>query len=95
MSFFIDNEQCIDCRICIPECPDGGISVNFGKNNSNSNLGVYLIDNNKCTECIEYIRESKCASMCPVDAIYLKDSESEDILWNKWKKNKAIKELIT
>jgi NAD-dependent dihydropyrimidine dehydrogenase PreA subunit len=31
MSFIIDNEQCIDCRLCIAECPDGGISISFNE----------------------------------------------------------------
>lgn len=89
MSFLVDNEQCIDCRLCIPECPDGGISVDFGEHGPYTNLGKYTIDENKCTECIEYNRESKCAAICPVDAIELKKPEADEVLWKKWNQNKS------
>ena len=49
MSFVIDNEQCIDCRLCIPECLDGGISVDFGSAGEFGNTGTYVIDSNKIT----------------------------------------------
>lgn len=90
MSFVIDNQQCIDCRLCIPECPDGGISVEFGDDGEYGNSGKYTIDHSKCTECIEFNRESKCAYVCPVDAIELKNPESDSILWEKWNNNKNI-----
>ena len=66
MSYIVNNEECIDCRLCIPECPDEGISVDFGNRGSNNNLGIYKIDPLKCTECIEFNRKSKCAYVCPV-----------------------------
>ncbi len=91
MSFQIDNEQCIDCRLCIPECPDGGISVDFGSAGEFGNTGTYVIDSNKCTECIEFNRESKCAYICPVDAIEVKIPESDKDLWEKWENNQKMK----
>lgn len=84
MSFVIDQEQCIDCRLCVAECPDGGISIVFNEDD----IGSYTIDEQKCTECIEFNRQSKCAYVCPVDCIELKKPEEEGILWAKWKRNK-------
>lgn len=84
MSFVIDNEQCIDCRLCIAECPDGGIGISFNKDER----GSYKIDESKCTECIEFNRKSKCAYVCPVDCIELKKPEADSALWDKWKNNK-------
>ena len=48
------------------------------------------IDSEKCTECIEFNRESKCAYICPVDCITLTNPEPESILWEKYKKNKKL-----
>ena len=39
--FTINNEECIDCRLCISECPDSGISVKFGPEGEYSNSGKY------------------------------------------------------
>lgn len=86
MTYKIDNHQCIDCRLCVPECPDGGISVKFDENGEN---GFYTIDSTKCTECIEFDKNSKCAYICPVDCIdNTEDKEPDELLWEKWKNNK-------
>jgi len=89
LAYIIDNEQCIDCRLCIPECPDGGISVVFGADGEYSNSGIYTIDSNKCSECIEFNKKSKCAAMCPVDCIELKNPEIDSVLWQKFNNNKS------
>ena len=54
MTFIIDNELCIDCRLCINECPDKGISYQ-----QTEETVIYGIEQNKCTECIEYNKISK------------------------------------
>lgn len=86
--FTINNEECIDCRLCINECPDGGISIEYGPKGEFGNDATYKIDSNKCTECIEFNKQSKCAYICPVDCIILTNPESDSILWEKYKKNK-------
>lgn len=86
--FTINNEKCIDCRLCITECPDRGISIEYGPKGEFGNDSTYNIDANKCTECIEFNRESKCAYICPVDCILLTNPEADDVLWAKHKKNK-------
>lgn len=50
MSFHI-LEECIECGVCIPECPEGCIAEGT----------PYTIDPKLCTEC------SACAEVCPVD----------------------------
>lgn len=83
MSYQIDLENCIDCRLCVPECPDGGIIVTEIEEYRNT----YEILEDKCTECIEHNRESKCLAVCPVDSILLTNPETEKTLWNKVKTN--------
>jgi ferredoxin len=64
MSFHILDE-CIECGVCIPECPEG--CINEGT--------PYTIVAKLCTEC------GACAEVCPVDVclpMLIPDSESQD-----------------
>ncbi|HET9655309.1 MAG TPA: 4Fe-4S binding protein [Kineosporiaceae bacterium] len=51
---------CINCGMCVPECPQHAITK--GK-------GIYVIDPALCTECEESGGDSKCVEVCPVDDI--------------------------
>jgi ferredoxin len=53
------NEECINCGACEPECPNQAISAGDER---------YVIDPDKCTECVGHFDEPQCASVCPVDA---------------------------
>ncbi len=53
---YIDREKCIGCRMCIPLCPMGAISISGDKSS---------IDPNECAECGTCSR----AEICPTDAI--------------------------
>jgi ferredoxin len=53
------TEECISCGACEPECPVQAISE--GDN-------IFVIDPNKCVECVGYHESSKCAEICPVNA---------------------------
>jgi ferredoxin len=68
MAMRIDLDVCIQCGVCIPECPNDGIAVTDG---------IHTIEGRLCTECFGYASEPSCSSVCPVDAIS-KDSEVED-----------------
>lgn len=51
LSYYILDE-CIECGVCLPECPEGAITEGT----------PYRIDPKLCTEC------GVCAEVCPVDA---------------------------
>jgi len=57
MAFKI-TEECINCGACEPECPNQAISPGDER---------YVIDPEKCTECVGSFDESQCAAVCPVD----------------------------
>jgi len=67
MSLMITDE-CINCDVCEPECPNGAISQGDE---------VYIIDPAKCTECVGHFDDPQCIAVCPVDCI-LKDPEHEE-----------------
>ena len=60
MSLFITDE-CINCDVCEPECPNGAISPGEA---------IYVIDPNKCTECVGHFETPQCQEVCPVDCIH-------------------------
>lgn len=53
------TEDCASCGVCEPECPNQAISEGDE---------YFVIDPNKCTECVGFHDEPQCASVCPVDA---------------------------
>jgi ferredoxin len=53
------TDECISCGACEPECPVQAIS---------EGETIYIIDPNKCVECVGYFESSKCVEICPVDA---------------------------
>jgi ferredoxin len=58
MAYMI-SEECINCGACEPECPNQAIAAGDER---------YVIDPEKCTECVGRFDESQCAAVCPVDA---------------------------
>ena len=59
MSLFITDE-CINCDVCEPECPNTAIS---------QGPEIYEIDPDLCTECVGHFDEPQCVEVCPVDCI--------------------------
>ena len=57
---YIDPEECINCGVCEPECPNGAISP--GEE-------YYVIDPALCTECVGHFATSQCVEVCPVECI--------------------------
>ncbi len=78
MAYMI-TEECINCGACEPECPNQAISAGDER---------YIIDPNRCTECVGHFEKSKCAEVCPVDCCIADPNhkESKDQLMAKYKK---------
>jgi ferredoxin len=56
----IITDECINCDVCEPECPNGAIAM--GEEH-------YVIDPGKCTECVGHFDTPQCVQVCPVDCI--------------------------
>jgi ferredoxin len=54
------TEECINCDVCEPECPNGAIA---------EGEAIYVIDPALCTECVGHFESSQCTEVCPVDCI--------------------------
>lgn len=67
MSLLI-NDECINCDVCEPECPNNAITQGDE---------IYEIDPNLCTECVGHFDTPQCMEVCPVDCI-LKDPDNEE-----------------
>ena len=78
MSLLI-NDECINCDVCEPECPNSAITQGDE---------IYEIDPNLCTECVGHFDEPTCIEVCPVDCILVDPDnvESKDILQLKYEK---------
>ncbi len=54
------TDECINCDVCEPECPNQAISMG---------PDYYVIDPDKCTECVGHFGEPQCVQVCPVECI--------------------------
>lgn len=59
MSLII-TEDCIACDACVDECPNAAIEEGDP---------IYVIDPDRCTECVGHYDEPACVAVCPVDSI--------------------------
>jgi len=71
------TDECINCDVCEPECPNEAISP--------GEL-VYVIDPHKCTECVGHFDEPQCVQICPVACIPKDPAfvEGQDSLFAKY-----------
>ena len=62
------TDDCINCDVCEPECPNEAIS-----------LGplIYQINPDKCTECVGHFNEPQCQQVCPVACIPIDPAHQE------------------
>ena len=49
------TEECINCGACEPECPNTAITAGDD---------AYVIDAEKCTECVGFHDHEACAAVC-------------------------------
>ena len=55
----IVTDDCTNCGACEPECPNQAIASGDER---------YIIDPEKCSECVGSFDSSQCAGVCPVDS---------------------------
>ena len=72
------TEQCINCDVCEPECPNQAIY---------EGPEHYLINPARCTECVGHFDTPQCVQVCPVACIPVNPQrvESRDQLWSKYR----------
>ncbi|WP_035054687.1 YfhL family 4Fe-4S dicluster ferredoxin [Andreprevotia chitinilytica] len=82
MSLIITDE-CINCDVCEPECPNNAIS---------QGAEIYEINPDLCTECVGHYDEPQCQQVCPVDCIPHDPThvESKEMLMDKYLKISAV-----
>ena len=73
------TDECINCDVCEPECPNGAISQGDE---------IYVIAPELCTECVGHYETSQCVEVCPVDCIILDpdNTETQDELKAKYER---------
>jgi len=78
----IITDECINCDVCEPECPNAAISMG---------PDIYVIEPSKCTECVGHFDEPQCVQVCPVACIPVDPNCVEDqaTLWQKFRRLQA------
>ncbi|MFQ3175164.1 MAG: ferredoxin [Psychromonas sp.] len=71
------KDNCINCDMCDPECPNKAIY--FGTE-------IYEISADLCTECIGFYEKPTCMTVCPINCIIIdpENIESEQQLIDKF-----------
>jgi ferredoxin len=54
------TDECINCDVCEPECPNDAIS---------QGAEIYVIDPTLCTECVGHYDKPQCQQVCPINCI--------------------------
>ncbi len=72
------TDDCISCGACEAECKNEAIS---------EGEEIYVIDADRCTECVGNFETPQCAEVCPVDACVPDPDheESKEQLLEKWR----------
>jgi len=70
------TDQCINCDVCEPACPN--LAISMGPE-------IYEIAPALCTECVGHFDEPQCKVVCPVDCIIVNPGciETQDQLHDK------------
>ncbi|WP_454006927.1 YfhL family 4Fe-4S dicluster ferredoxin [Alcaligenes sp. Marseille-Q7550] len=63
------TEECINCDVCEPQCPN--MALYMGEE-------IYEINPNLCTECVGHFDEPQCVVVCPVECIEVHPQHQED-----------------
>jgi ferredoxin len=78
------TDECINCDVCEPECPNGAIY---------QGEMIYEINPNLCTECVGHFDTPQCVDVCPVNCIPLDPDvvETKEQLLHKYYQITATK----
>lgn len=78
------TDECINCDVCEPECPNDAIY---------QGQEIYEINPDLCTECVGHYDKPQCQQVCPIDCIPFNPDvrESKDQLMEKYVKITAGK----
>jgi ferredoxin len=79
------TDECINCDVCEPECPNGAISMGEI---------IYVIEPTKCTECVGHFDQPQCVEVCPVDCI-IPDPEVVESREQLEQKHRSLSEVQT
>ncbi len=60
MALYI-TEDCTNCDACVPVCPNEAITEGDV---------IYVIDPDRCTECVGHEEDPQCVLVCPADCIF-------------------------
>jgi ferredoxin len=67
MALYITDE-CINCDVCEPACPNNAIY---------EGEEIYEINPLLCTECVGHYDNAQCVEVCPVDCILVDPKHQE------------------
>lgn len=68
-NFFVDNEACTQCMLCVDDCPTGNIRYEDGE----------FVWGEKCICCL------RCYNLCPIDAIQYKKATLDRDKFQRYK----------
>ena len=73
------TDECINCDVCEPECPNEAIY---------QGEEIYEINPQLCTECVGHYETSQCVEVCPVDCIIVDpdNTETQEQLQEKYER---------
>jgi ferredoxin len=77
------NDECIACDACREECPTEAIEEGDP---------IYVVDPDRCTECVNDYDEPICISVCPVDCFVSDPDNVESVAELKFKYEKIQNE---
>jgi ferredoxin len=63
------TDDCINCDVCEPECPNKAIY---------QGELIYEINPDLCTECVGHFGNPQCQEVCPVDCIIVDENLNEN-----------------
>lgn len=81
------TDECINCDVCEPECPNGAIY---------QGQEIYEIEPDLCTECVGHFNKPQCQQVCPIDCIPFnpEQRETHEELYAKYMNLTANKQSV-